>query len=74
MYTKYRVHLEKQVDYTSPLHMATDMEIHYVSQCYENEAIRVCAQTGEEYIWLLGVKEDGSIAVQGMSNLLKETT
>ncbi len=47
-------------------HMATDMEIHYVNQCFENEAIRVYAQTGKDRIWLLGIKEDDSIAVQGM--------
>ncbi len=48
------------------MHMATDMEIHYVNQCFENEAIRIYAHTGEDRIWLLGIKEDGSIAVQGM--------
>lgn len=47
-------------------HMATDMEIHYVNQCYESEAIKVYAQVQGENIWLLGVKEDGAIAVQGM--------
>ncbi|MCD8105235.1 MAG: thioesterase [Lachnospiraceae bacterium] len=47
-------------------HMATDLEIHYVNQCFESEAIRVYVQTGEACIWLLGLKENGSIAVQGM--------
>ena len=52
-------------------HMVTDMEIHYVNQCIEDEGIRVYAQTGEDGIWLLGMKEDGSIAVQGMMKTRK---
>ena len=52
-------------------HMVTDMEIHYVNQCFENEGIRVYAQTLEDCIWLLGMKEDGSIAVQGMMKTRK---
>ncbi|MCD7820027.1 MAG: thioesterase [Lachnospiraceae bacterium] len=47
-------------------HIATDMEIHYLNQCFENESIRVYAKTDENCFRLLGVKENDSIAVQGM--------
>lgn len=53
-------------------HVVTDMEIHYVNQCYEKEAIRVYAQKREKVIWLLGIKENGSLAVQGMLKTCSE--
>ncbi len=47
-------------------YMVTDMEIHYVNQCFEKEKILVYAQEAEECVWLLGMKDNGSVAVQGM--------
>lgn len=46
-----------------------DIEIHYLSQCYEQEEISVYAKRTEEGCQLAGVKEDGTVAAAGLLRL-----
>lgn len=46
-------------------HRITDFEIHYVSQCFEGEEIRVYAEEGEKGVRLLAVHADESLAALG---------
>lgn len=46
-------------------HRITDFEIHYVSQCFEGEEIRVYAEEGEKGVRLLAVHADDHLAVLG---------
>lgn len=43
----------------------TDFEIHYLSQCFEGEEIRVYQKAAEEGIRLTGAHADGTAAVEG---------
>lgn len=45
-------------------HFVTDMEMHYLKQCYEKEEIQVLTKTEENRIILDAIKEDGSLAAQ----------
>lgn len=47
-----------------------DFEIHYLSQCFEGEEIKVYRKDNGEEIILAGAKEDGTIAVQGIIGII----
>lgn len=44
----------------------TDFEIHYLDQCFYLEEIAVYRRREKERILLAGIKQDGTLAVQGM--------